>query len=224
MLVCVGLSLALVLSPLGPRQQPCNSHRHSPIVKQIRESRVAPIKEISPGARYRKMKADGKKFYNGRKPDARKDLKEQLENVGQRKVVIITGASSGLGFFCVESLLQDHATDYFVIAAVREPEKMLAAAEKSGINRKDYAVAELELASLQSVKDLAEDLKESLPGGKLDRLVCNAAVYLPTDPVPRFTDDGYEMSLQVNHLGHQILQHRQAQGGLRRRPRVEASR
>ena len=45
----------------------------------------------------------------------------------------------------------------------------------------------------------------SLPGGKLDRLVCNAAVYLPTDPKPRFTDDGHEMSLQVNHLGHFLL-------------------
>ena len=44
-----------------------------------------------------------------------------------------------------------------------------------------------------------------MPGGRLDRLVCNAAVYLPTDPKPRFTDDGHEMSLQVNHLGHFLL-------------------
>ena len=39
----------------------------------------------------------------------------------------------------------------------------------------------------------------------LDRLVCNAAVYLPADPIPRFTDDGFEMSVGVNHLGHFLL-------------------
>ena len=47
------------------------------------------------------------------------------------------------------------------------------------------------------LKDFAGDLRKALPSGKLHRLVCNAAVYLPTDPKPRFTDDGYEMSLQV---------------------------
>merc|ERR1711924_586490 len=39
----------------------------------------------------------------------------------------------------------------------------------------------------------------------LDALVCNAAVYLPADPKPRFTEDGYEMSMGVNHLGHFLL-------------------
>jgi len=151
------------------------------------------------------MKADGMKFYSGRKPGALNDLKAQLKNVGKRKVVLITGASSGLGLFCVQSLLEAHADDVFVICAVREPEKMREAAEAAGIDAKDYAATELQLASFQSVKDLATDLRKALPGGRLDRLVCNAAVYLPTDPKPRFTDDNYEMSLQVNHLGHFLL-------------------
>jgi hypothetical protein len=30
----------------------------------------------------------------------------------------------------------------------------------------------------------------------LDALVCNAATYQPATPVPRFTDDGFEESLQ----------------------------
>ena len=67
------------------------------------------------------------------------------------------------------------------------------------------AAVELQLASLQSVKDLSKDLKAALGQRGLDRLVCNAAVYLPTDPKPRFTDDGFEMSLGVNHLGHFLL-------------------
>mmetsp|Transcript_71567 Transcript_71567/g.215118 ORF Transcript_71567/g.215118 Transcript_71567/m.215118 type:complete len:270 (-) Transcript_71567:273-1082(-) len=64
---------------------------------------------------------------------------------------------------------------------------------------------ELQLASLASVKDFATDLAELLGARGLDRLVCNAAVYLPTDPKPRFTDDGFEMSVGVNHLGHFLL-------------------
>ena len=82
---------------------------------------------------------------------------------------------------------------------------MHAAAEKAGVASTDYAAVELQLASLQSVKDLSKDLKAALGQRGLDRLVCNAAVYLPTDPKPRFTDDGFEMSLGVNHLGHFLL-------------------
>jgi len=88
---------------------------------------------------------------------------------------------------------------------VRDTTKMDAEAESKGISSKDYVAVELQLASFQSVRDFADELKKALPGGKLDRLVCNAAVYLPTDPIPRWTDDGYEMSLQVNHLGHFLL-------------------
>lgn len=117
------------------------------------------------------------------------------------QVVVITGASSGLGLNCVEALEKASKSDYFIVCAVRDPEKMHEVADKAGIDRKDYAATELQLASFQSVRDFADDLKKTLPGGRLDRLVCNAAVYLPTDPKPRFTDDNYEMSLQVNHQG-----------------------
>ncbi len=36
----------------------------------------------------------------------------------------------------------------------------------------------------------------------LDALVCNAAVYLPTDKEPTYTADGLELSMVSNHLGH----------------------
>ena len=40
---------------------------------------------------------------------------------------------------------------------------------------------------------------------RLDVLVCNAAVYLPTAKEPRYTADGYELSVATNHLGHFLL-------------------
>jgi NAD(P)-dependent dehydrogenase (short-subunit alcohol dehydrogenase family) len=42
-------------------------------------------------------------------------------------------------------------------------------------------------------------------GCRLDALVCNAAVYLPTAKEPTFTADGFELSVGTNHLGHFLL-------------------
>lgn len=53
----------------------------------------------------------------------------------------------------------------------------------------------LELASLQSVRDFVANLKAFKSARPLTHLVCNAAVYRPTDPEPAWTDDGFEMSM-----------------------------
>jgi hypothetical protein len=39
----------------------------------------------------------------------------------------------------------------------------------------------------------------------LDALICNAATYQPATPEPRYTVDGIEESLQINHLSHFLL-------------------
>jgi len=68
-----------------------------------------------------------------------------------------------------------------------------------------YTVMQLELGSLRSVRDFVANLKAFKSARPLTHLVCNAAVYLPKDPNPSWTDDGYEMSMGVNHLGHFLL-------------------
>jgi len=122
--------------------------------------------------------------------------------VGTRRVVVVTGASSGLGLSATKALCDQ---GFFVVAAVRDTAKMDAVAEESGIAKNAFVSMKLELASLRSVKDFVANLKLFLPARPISHLICNAAVYLPADPNPSWTDDGYEMSLGVNHLGHFLL-------------------
>lgn len=58
-----------------------------------------------------------------------------------------------------------------------------------------YVVMKLELANLQSVRDFVANLKAFKSARPVNNLICNAAVYKPTDPEPAWTDDGFEMSM-----------------------------
>ena len=116
-------------------------------------------------------------------------------SIGTRRLVVITGASSGLGLSATKALSDE---GYYVVAAVRDPAKMDRVAKEQGISKSSYVAMKLELASLQSVKDFVSNLRLFLPARPINHLICNAAVYLPADPKPSWTDDGYEMSLGVN--------------------------
>jgi protochlorophyllide reductase len=78
-------------------------------------------------------------------------------------------------------------------------------AKERGMPDGSYTVMKLELASLQSVRDFVANLKAFKSARPLTHLICNAAVYKPTDPEPVWTDDGFEMSMGVNHFGHFLL-------------------
>jgi len=203
--ICSLLPPALVLNPTTPPTRHAAlprpaAHSVNALLTKPGKPRLGKL-EIKPGQRYRDA-PPSTKYYDGRTPESKDAFKGLIKDAGKRKIVVISGASSGLGLFCVEAMSKE---DYFIVAAVRDPEKMHEAARKAGIAPTDYRATELQLASLDSVKDFCTDLRKALGGRGLDRLVCNAAVYLPTDPKPRFTDDGYEMSLGVNHLGHFLM-------------------
>lgn len=61
---------------------------------------------------------------------------------------------------------------------------------------------ELDLASLKSVKQFAEEFKSKYD--KLDILVNNAGVAFPPEDRQK-TADGFEIHMGVNHLGHFLL-------------------
>ncbi len=113
---------------------------------------------------------------------------------------IVTGASSGVGLYGAKSLADK---GWHVIMACRNLEKAKQAATTVGIKPEQRTVLHLDLASLQSVRQFVQAFRET--NRPLSSLVCNAAVYLPLLKEPQYSEDGYELSVATNHLGHFLL-------------------
>ncbi|MEM9537833.1 MAG: protochlorophyllide reductase, partial [Cyanobacteria bacterium P01_E01_bin.45] len=118
----------------------------------------------------------------------------------QKPTVAITGASSGVGLQGARALA---AQGWHVVMACRNLDKANRMAKSVGMKEGSFTVMKLDLASLQSVRDFVSDYRAS--GMPLDALVCNAAVYLPLEKEPLRSEDGYELSVATNHLGHFLL-------------------
>ncbi len=123
--------------------------------------------------------------------------------IGTRKLTVITGASSGLGLNCAATLAKSGR--HFVVMACRDVEKGKQVAKEMNMPDNSYVVMKLELGSLQSVRDFVFNLKAFKSARPVNNLICNAAVYKPTDPEPAWTDDGFEQSMGINHFGHFLL-------------------
>jgi len=112
------------------------------------------------------------------------------------RLVIVTGANSGLGFGLTGRLAAAGAE---VIMAVRNLDKGADAAarirELQPAARLD--VRQLDLASLASVAEFAEAILAD--GRALDILINNAGVMAP--PQRGVTEDGFELQFGSNHLG-----------------------
>ena len=125
------------------------------------------------------------------------------------RIVIVTGANSGIGYETARALAAKGAQ---VVLACRDPgrgkdaERRLRAALPDALVR----FAPLDLGSLSSVERFAKDFEAEEP--KLDLLVNNAGVMMP--PLSR-TAEGFELQLGTNHLGHFALSGRLL-GALRR--------
>jgi NAD(P)-dependent dehydrogenase (short-subunit alcohol dehydrogenase family) len=115
------------------------------------------------------------------------------------KTYVVTGANSGLGFETARALAQKGA---HVVLACRNQEKGRAAVEKirSETPSAMQTLVALDLASLASIRSCATELLELAP--TLDGLVNNAG--LMALPMTR-TEDGFEMQIGTNHLGHFAL-------------------
>lgn len=118
----------------------------------------------------------------------------------QNSTVIITGASSGVGLYAAKALTQK---GWHVVMACRDLAKAASVAKEVGMPLDSYTLMEIDLASLESVRQFVKTFRES--GKSLDALVCNAAIYMPLIKEPLRSPEGYELSVATNHLGHFLL-------------------
>jgi light-dependent protochlorophyllide reductase len=115
---------------------------------------------------------------------------------------IITGGNTGLGFECARALAETH--DWHVVIACRDVEKGREAVKRlmAQTQRKEIEAMTLDLASLESLRNFARDYAAE-PRPPLRAIVCNAATQIVTGRT--YTDDGFETTFAVNHLGHFLL-------------------
>ncbi len=115
------------------------------------------------------------------------------------KVVIVTGANTGIGFDTARVLAEKGAN---VILAVRNIGKGEVAAKRIRDKFADAEIQamELDLAELDSVKNFADNFAKD--HSQLDLLINNAGVMIP--PYTK-TKDGFELQFGTNHLGHFAL-------------------
>lgn len=116
------------------------------------------------------------------------------------RVAVVTGANSGLGLVTAAALAAAGAT---VVLAVRDPEKgrQAQAHIRAATAGAKVEVQRLDLGSLASVREAAAELRDRFP--QLDLLINNAGVMFAGPSAS--TDDGFEMQLGTNHLGHFAL-------------------
>lgn len=112
--------------------------------------------------------------------------------------MVVTGASSGLGEATSAALARAGAS---VVLAVRNEARGRAAADRirADVPYADLTVASLELSSLASVRRFAEQYGE----GTVDMLINNAGTVVGRERTT--TDDGVELAMATNHLGHFAL-------------------
>ena len=111
----------------------------------------------------------------------------------------MTGGNAGLGLATARVLAERGAT---VVLACRDVVKAARAADgiRSEVSGADLQVVRLDFASLASVREAADELRSDYP--RLDLLINNAGVM--EVPYQR-TEDGFELTLASNHLGHFAL-------------------
>lgn len=112
---------------------------------------------------------------------------------------VITGANGGLGLATAKALAGKGA---HVVMAARDQQKAARAIERirGQTPEASLELVELDLASQDSVKRAARTVMSLHPS--IDVLVNNAGLMAMPE---RRTEDGYEMQLGVNHLGHWTL-------------------
>ena len=115
------------------------------------------------------------------------------------KVYIVTGANSGVGLETTRQLIKQGG--HVVMACRRVSAGEEEAKAFQGL-KGSFEVMACDLANLQSVRDFAEAFLKK--HDRLHGLMCNAGMVVMGNQI-QFTQNGFEMTMGVNFIGHFLL-------------------
>jgi len=121
----------------------------------------------------------------------------------RNKTIIITGGNSGLGYECAKNIAKTNR-DSFIVLACRNLNKTKAAVHSliNSTGNSNISALEIDLSSLESVREFVKTFIDSkFP--PLYAVVCNAGIQIVNGT--QFTENGFELTFGVNHLGHFLL-------------------
>ena len=118
------------------------------------------------------------------------------------RLALVTGATSGVGFYAARELARKSAT---VIMPARDMRKAKEAAERieAEVPKAQLYLAKLDLAEFDSVREFGEHLRQRYGTGSLDLLVNNAGIMAL--PKRTLNSQGLELQIATNYFGPFLL-------------------
>jgi len=118
------------------------------------------------------------------------------------RLALVTGATSGIGFYTAKELARKGAT---VIMPARDMRRAKEAAERieAEVPKARLYLAKLDLAEFDSVRECGEHLRERYGTGSLDLLVNNAGIMAL--PKRTLNSQGLELQMATNYFGPFLL-------------------
>lgn len=118
------------------------------------------------------------------------------------RVALVTGASDGVGLE-IASALAAAGAELVLPVRNREKGERAMAGIRERVPGAHLSLRDLDLARLASVRALIERLHAD--GAPLSMLVLNAGIVMLGDRRRHVTEDGWELHVQTNFLGHAVL-------------------
>jgi len=117
------------------------------------------------------------------------------------RTVLVTGGTDGIGYATTQRLVDDGATVILHAQNQERGEDAIARLIKAGAEPLRLQLVVADFTRLAEVTELSRQITAELPA--LDLLINNAAVAGPERRT--YTDDGHEMTFQVNYLAPYML-------------------
>ena len=110
-------------------------------------------------------------------------------------ITVITGTTNGIGLVTAKELAKQ---GHQLIMLCRNPDAAQSLIEQINLETPGSNVTTIncDLASLESIKTCINTLKQEVD--RIDLLINNAGLIAPTDSR---SQDGFELSIAVNHIG-----------------------